>query len=172
MRLNLRAIATALSAFAVCGCATTFKGRMLTAMGTSAAAGMAVGFSKPESKTANALLWGAVGATTAAVVTLLISDPDSETERYKMEARRLREELDLLNSPKIEKQSTGLFGNKVPEKYRELINPGEWKVSRLDEWLEDDENRLIHHDLLMELTPPHLSPISKPTNKKDSNHVE
>ncbi len=149
------------------GCATSFKAQLLQTMAATAAIGAVYGLSKPENKTPNAVMWGALGATSGALITVLTHDPDKEAERQRREAERLREELSLLNSPKLEKQTSGLFGSKVPEKYRHLINPGEWNVSRIDQWIEEDENRLVHQDLVMELTPPTLKPISKPTNKKD-----
>jgi hypothetical protein len=153
----------------ILGCATTTKGKIFSSMAAGASVGALYGSSRPEAKAQNAMLWSAVGAATSGAIALLINDPDKETESLKAETSRLREELSLLETPKIEKQTNGLFGSKVPEKYRSLINPGEWRVSRIDQWIEDDENRLIHQDLIMELTPPSLIPVSKPTQSKQES---
>ena len=156
-----------LSAFAFSGCATSSKTKVLSSMASAATLGGIYGLSRPEAKSQNALLWAGVSSAVAGAVAISISDPDKEADRLRQEATRLREELEILNSPRIEKQTTGLFGAKVPEKYRSLINPGEWRVSRIDQWIEDDENRLIHQDLVMELVPPSLNPVSRPTNQKE-----
>ena len=156
-----------LASLALSGCATSTKMKVLSSMAGAAALGGIYGLSRPEAKSQNALLWAGVGSAVAGAVAVSLSDPDKEAERLRQETIRLREELEMLNSPRVEKQTTGLFGAKVPEKYRSLINPGEWRVSRIDQWIEDDENRLIHQDLVMELIPPSLNPISRPTNQKE-----
>ena len=43
-----------------------------------------------------------------------------------------------------------------------MINPGEWKIYALDQWIEDSENKLIHQDKMMELIPPSLIPAQLP----------
>ena len=48
-----------------------------------------------------------------------------------------------------------------------MINPGEWKIYALDQWIEAGENQLIHQDKIMELIPPSLVPVQLPlTNEK------
>lgn len=150
------------------GCATTYKEKMYQTMAMGAAGGAAYGLSKPESRDAYALMWAGIGAAVGAIVSAHFSDPDKEIEKLRTESKILREEMDQLSSPRIEAQSSAFFGSKVPEKYRALINPGEWRVSRIDQWIEDDDNRLIHQDLVMDLIPPSLNPANKPILKKES----
>jgi hypothetical protein len=151
------------------GCASTSKGRIYQSMAAGALIGAMHGYSKPENKDAYALMWSGVGAAVAGAIALHHFDPGQDVERLKAETSRLQEELDRINSPRIEAKSSAFFGNRVPEKYRDLINPGEWRVSQIDQWVEDDENRLIHQDLVMELVPPSLNPVIKPVRKKESS---
>lgn len=155
--------------FLASGCASTAKNRIYQSMAAGALAGAMHGLSKPEDKEAYALMWSGVGAAVAGAIALHHFDPEKDVERLKAETSRLQEEMDRINSPRIEAKSSAFFGNRVPEKYRDLINPGEWRVSRIDQWIEDDENRLIHQDLVMELVPPSLNPVIKPVRKKESS---
>lgn len=151
------------------GCASTSKNRIYQSMAAGALVGAMHGFSKPEDKEAYALMWSGVGAAVAGVIAVHHFDSEKDVERLRAETSRLQDELDRINSPRIEAKSSAFFGNRVPEKYRDLINPGEWRVSRIDQWVEDDENRLIHQDLVMELVPPSLNPVIKPARKKESS---
>lgn len=155
------------AALIVAGCASTYRSKTYQSMAVGAAVGALYGMSKPKDQGAYATMYSAAGGTAGAIYSLLVFDPDAEIEKQKSEITRLRDDMDQLSNPKVERQTTALFGNRVPEKYKALINPGEWKVSKLDTWVEDDENRLIHQDLLMELVPPSLIPISKPTKKPE-----
>lgn len=150
------------------GCATTYKEKMYHSMALGAAGGAAYGLTKLENRDAYAIMWAGIGAAVGAIVSAHFADPDKEIEKLRSESKILREELDQMNSPRIEAQSSAFFGSKVPEKYRALINPGEWRVSRIDQWIEDEDNRLIHQDLVMDLIPPSLNPVNKPIPKKES----
>lgn len=147
------------------GCAGTQKRQILQSMAIGGTAGAVYGLSKTENRDAYALMWAGIGAAAGAVASIYLNDPDHEIEKMRAETARLKDEMDRMSSPKIEAQTSAFFGSKVPEKYRALINPGEWRVSKIDQWIEDDENRLIHQDLVMELVPPTLNPVSRSTNK-------
>lgn len=149
------------------GCTSTFKNKTYQSMAIGSALGILYGSSKPKDQGAYATMYGALGAASGAVYSTIVNDPDAELDKSKTEITALKRELDEMSSPKVEKQTTALFGNRVPDKYKALINPGEWRVSKLDQWIEDDENRLIHQDLIMELTPPTLVPIQKSTNRPE-----
>lgn len=149
------------------GCASSYKRQIFQSMAVGAAAGAVYGQSKPENRNAYALMWAGVGAAIGAGVATYLNDPDREIENLRAETSRLKSEMDQMATPKIEAQTSAFFGSKVPEKYRALINPGEWRVSKIDQWIEDDENRLIHQDLVMDLVPPTLNPISRSTKKQE-----
>lgn len=140
------------------GCATTNRGKTLQAMAAAGIAGAFYGVSRPEAKTQNAALYGGVAAAGAGVFGLYQWDSETEAERLRKEAVSAMDELARLRAPKRIVESPATFGAKIPDKYRSLIQPGAWRVSEIDQWVEDGENRLIHQDLIMELIPPSLNP--------------
>ncbi|MBN8540730.1 MAG: hypothetical protein J0L82_10125 [Deltaproteobacteria bacterium] len=140
------------------GCATTNRGKTLQAMAAAGIAGALHGASRPEAKNQNAALYGGIAAAGAGVFGLYHWDSETEAERLRNEAVSAMDELERLRAPKRIVESPATFGAKIPDKYRSLIQPGAWRVSEIDQWVEDGENRLIHQDLIMELIPPSLNP--------------
>lgn len=152
------------------GCSTftsTTKGRVYRDMAIAGALGAALGQNEARYKNANSGLYAGSFAATAAVVSLLINDPDKTNTHLKEENAKLRSELDQISNPTEVAVHPGTLSGKIPEKYKDLVQPGEWKIYAIDQWIEDGENRLIHQDKMMELIPPALKPKqSKP--KKES----
>lgn len=147
-----------LLALILTGCASTQRQKILQGIALGAGAGAGYGSTKAEQKDANIALWAATGAAFGAIATAFITDPDAEIEKYKKEAERIRLEHEEMLAPRVEGASTALFGAKVPDKYKGLIEPGEWRILSIDQWVEDGETRLIHQDKIMELVPPTLRP--------------
>lgn len=150
------------------GCASSPRTKIYQAMAAGALTGALYGLSKTSDQEAYALMWSGVGASVAGAVAVHYFSSDADVDHLQAETQRLQSELDRINSPRVEVKSSAFFGGKVPEKYQALINPGEWRVSRIDQWIEDDDNRLVHQDLVMDLTPPSLNPIIKPVSKKEN----
>jgi hypothetical protein len=140
------------------GCATTNSGKTLQTMAIAGAAGVLYGLSRAEHREQNAALYGGLAAASAGAAGLLIWNTDHESERYRKEAQIVSEELDRIRAPRRILESPATFGAKIPPKYRSLVQPGSWRVSEIDQWIEDGENRLIHQGLIMELVPPSLNP--------------
>ena len=139
-------------------CATSQKGKIVEWSVVGAAIGSTYGVSRPEYQDKNAIMFGAVGAAVGALAGLYYHDPDKHSENLVNENKKLKVELDSLRNPKVLIETPATFNTKIPEKYKKLINPGEWKISEIDQWIEDSENRLIHQDKIMELVPPSLNP--------------
>ena len=90
-------------------------------------------------------------------------------ERKDKENQKLKTEMERIYHPSLKFETTGMMNSKIPEKYKSMINPGEWKIYALDQWIEAGENQLIHQDKMMELIPPSLVPVQLPltTEKKE-----
>ena len=142
------------------GCATSQKGKIVEWSAAGLATGVVYGSTRQDFKDKNAMMYGAVGAAVGAIAGLYYFDPDKNFERLTDENKRLRQDLDLVQIPKVIAETPATFNTKIPEKYKKLINPGEWRISELDQWIEEGENRLIHQDKIMELIPPSLKPVS------------
>lgn len=151
----------ALALLASAGCATSQKGKILEWTAIGATLGGAYGASRPDYQDKNSMMFGALGAVAGAIAGLYYHDPDKQSEKLVLENQKLKRELDLIQSPNVLIETPATFNAKIPDKYKKLINPGEWKISEIDQWIEDSENRLIHQDKIMELIPPSLNPYTK-----------
>lgn len=147
-----------LSIFLFTGCATTNRNKTLQAMAIAGVAGIAYGLSRPANREENAALFGGVAAASSGAIGLYVWNSDQDLERFKKDAQALSDELDRVRTPNRILESPATFGAKIPAKYRSLVQPGSWRVSEINQWIEDGENRLIHQDTVMELIPPTLNP--------------
>ena len=149
-------------------CATnSTREKIIKNMLIGAAAGYAVGQLKSENKTGYSLLYAGAISSVVGVGSVWYSDLDDDSERLKKENLKLKTDLDRIFQPSLKFETTGMMNSKVPEKYKSMINPGEWKIYALDQWIEAGENQLIHQDKMMELIPPSLVPVQLPlTNEK------
>ncbi len=152
----------------LCSCATSQKGKIVEWTFLGAAIGGAYGTTRLQEADKNALMYGALGAALGAMAGLYYFDPDKFSEKLANENQNLKKELDLIQSPKVLFETPATFNTKIPEKYKKLINPGEWKISEINQWVEESENRLIHQDKIMELVPPTLNPnLQGPAANRD-----
>ncbi|MBS1972657.1 MAG: hypothetical protein JSU04_20280 [Bdellovibrionales bacterium] len=143
------------------GCAHTTKERVFQNMLIAGATGVVLGQQKEDYKTTYSTMYGGMAAAVAGAITLYLNDPDKEAEKLREEIRVMKTQLDQIGEPRLATQTPATFGAKVPNKYKSMINPGEWRVYEINQWIEDGDNRLIHQDKIMELTPPSLIPSSK-----------
>lgn len=148
------------------GCASTPKQKIIQNMVIAGVIGAAVGYQKSEYKNTHALMYGGLAASGAGIVSAYYSDLDSDSAKMRDENLRLKSELDELQAPMILAAAPATFSGKIPDRYRKLVNPGEWTVADIDQWIDDGENRLIHQDKIMELIPPSLRPVQN-LKKKD-----
>lgn len=138
------------------GCATSIKGQTTEWALIGAGAGAAYGYSRNEYKDKNAMMFAAIGAATGALISLYKQDPDQKISKLSDENAKLKKDIEAFSNPKTEFQTPAMFNSKIPDKYKRLIQPGEWRISEIDQWIEDSENRIIHQDKIMELIPPSL----------------
>ena len=156
MNVSIKTSVLVIALMILNSCATTPREKILQNMFIGATAGLAIGLSKPENKSANALLYSGITASTIGAVSVYLSSIDQTESQLKAENKKLKDDLEAIQSPKTIYQSPAMFNSKIPDKYKKLIQPGEWRISEIDQWFEDSENRIIHQDKIMELIPPSL----------------
>jgi hypothetical protein len=150
------------------GCAiTSVKNRLYRDMALGAVVGAIAAQQKNENKQAYTAMYSGIGSALGAIISVNLNDPDSENLKLKNQVAKFEADLEASLRPKLEFTSSGMMNSKIPDKYKTMINPGEWRVYRLDQWVEDGENRIIHQDKMMELTPPSLKPMAMPTQTED-----
>lgn len=143
---------------ALCGCATTQTSKVLRDMAIAGAAGVLVAQQRPENRAAYSAMYGGIAAAGAGVAGLYVHNPEGKSKQLEKENAELRLKVDQAFSPRLESSSPGTMGGRIPDKYRRLVSPGEWRVYAIDQWVEDGENRIVHQDKIMELIPPSLLP--------------
>ncbi len=147
-----------ISMLSLTACAGTPREKTLSLMLSGMAAGAAYGATRPEMKRENAFIFGgSLGVLTAGLGLFQFND-DEEVAKVKLERDILKLELEKKSKGTLIKELPGTFSAKIPKQYLPLVRPGAFRVMEVDEWVEDGENRLIHQDKIMELTPPTLSP--------------
>lgn len=153
-----RVVATLGISVLTSACASSQKGKIIQWAAAGGAIGGTYGSSRTDYQDKNAMMYGAVGAAIGALAGLYYHDPDKHSENLVLENQKLKKDLELIQTPKVLVETPATFNTKIPEKYKKLINPGEWRISEIDQWIEESENRLIHQDKIMELIPPTLNP--------------
>lgn len=148
------------------GCATkSYKSTIVRDMAIGAVAGSIYGHSFSNNKAAYSQMYAGIGAATAALISLGLNDPDSEIEQLKKTNEKLRTELDQFDNQSTVGSlrrgkvysGTSMNGmNALPDKYKNLIKPGEWVLYEIDEWERIDDNRMVHKTEMLEIQPPIL----------------
>lgn len=149
------------------GCATNRKST-LALMGAGLIAGGTVGaVTRPEGEEMlpHALLWGGITAAACGAAGLFLFDEEKAHDETKERAAKLESEIKKFKeelNPKIVSQSTGVFEKPVPAPFDKLIKQGAWKIYKMDRWIAEgeDNNRIIHQDKMIEVTPPQLMPVN------------
>lgn len=146
------------------GCATTTKEKIVRNTIFASVIGGSIGAAKQEHKTANTIMYGASAGLVTALASLFYYDPDKELESLRKTTSKLRDEMEEFDNG-IKSRRSGFTTNygpalnsleKLPEEYRRMINPGQWSVSEIDQWVDGGEGRLIHQDKMLELKPATL----------------
>lgn len=148
------------SVLLLCSCATTYRGKIVQNALIGAAVGVLVGQSKETHKGPNSIMYGSLGASIGGLGTVYYLDPDKEVDSLKSvnaELAKALAESSGSKPPMLDYKGPALSApNKLPEKYKSLINPGEWAVYTIDEWEQIDESKMIHKDKMIQITPPTL----------------
>jgi len=125
------------------GCATTSKEKILRNTLMAAGVGAIYGCKKENYPVANAALYGATAAAITGLASLYYYDPEKETEKLKQESALLKEKLDQFEKPTLIEQGNSLFKSQFPASLAKLVQPGEWKRYRIDQWVQDPNNQNI-----------------------------
>jgi len=142
--------------FSISGCATTMKEKIVRNTLLAGAAGVAVGSTKEQYKSSHELMYGATAAALAAIASVYYYDPDREIEAYKKETESLKSKLDQVAKPTLIEQGSSLFKAQVPSSLSKLVQLGEWKHYKMDEWVQDanNPNLWLRQVEMYEVVPP------------------
>ena len=155
MKLSLLLILVLTSA----SCASTRYPNTLTATALGAAAGGIFGMSRPEFQNQNALMYGAVGGLMTGTAALILDVDKTSQDDLKTENEKLKIKLNEFQSrlePQLINQGSGLFQSPLPKEVSNLVEPGEWKRFKMDQWIQDPNqpNTWYRQVEMFEITPP------------------
>lgn len=150
------------------------RSKILTSIAVSGGAGAIAGaISAPhdEKKIGHAALWGGLSATVISILGLYLFNEQAVSEECSRENDHLKKQIHMLHDDSVESgetllfQSSKAFGRELPNEYRNLVKPGEWSIYKIDQWINQGENTLIHQDKLIKISPPHLNPNTSEEKK-------
>ena len=129
-------------------------------------AGAVYGFSRPEAKLKNALLFGSSFGLLASLISIAIFNEEEKARELKKKLSELEEELGLMyNGSKIKYLTGGknYFTKKdIPKEIKPFVTYGEWHLFELEErqpaevWTAIGKNRLVKKNKMFELKVPKI----------------
>ncbi|MCB0349269.1 MAG: hypothetical protein KDD37_10570 [Bdellovibrionales bacterium] len=153
-----------LTALCVSCSSLTPKEKGLVIIGSASLIGGVVGAASApegESKGSHAGLWAGIAGTIAGLYVLNTNSDIEKINRISKENQMLKDSLDAkVNGPKtLQAEGAGLLGAKLPEKVKGLVQPGGWKLYKIDRWVRDEsnENVFVHQDQELQIIPPSIS---------------
>lgn len=139
---------------------------LITMAGTGIIVGTIAANKAPidENPLAHAAVWGGTSAAVAGAISLYVFDEQKKSEELERKLGVAQRELDSLRGegPGLSQipiaQSDSSFAKDIPAEYRSLVRPGGWSLYKINNWIVQGENTLIHQDKLLRITPPHFQP--------------
>lgn len=141
-----------------CQTSNSFKESFYRNMAIGLVGGYLVGQTKPTNKEAYGYMYGAAAASMMAAGTVFLSDPSQgspaqkENESLKEQIKKMQKDLE----PKLTEQGKSLFTSPLPAEVTNLIEPGEWKRYKMDQWVQDPNqtNTWYRQVEMFEIIPP------------------
>jgi len=130
---------------------------ILRDMAIGAAIGTIVGQTKSDNREAYTAMYAGIGAASAGVISAVLNVPDEEqikkeNEQLKTQIRKFEKQL----QPQLVQQGNSLFASPIPKEVSSLVEPGEWKRYKLDQWVQDQNqpNTWYRQVEMFEIIPP------------------
>lgn len=153
-----------LSAFSGCSSLSNRQKSLMIIAGGALVGGV-VGYTTAPDGTlpiAHAALFGSTAAAVCSVSSLFLFDEQKRSQELDRKLQIAQREIDALldRSEKGEKilyQSSLSLGKNLPEKYKDLVQPGNWSVYQLDQWISQGDNVLVHQDKMLKIVQAHFN---------------
>lgn len=140
------------------GCSSiNTRNTILRDMAIGAAVGALVGQAKSDNRDAYAAMYAGVGAAVAGAASATFNLPDEdklkkENEQLKSQVQKFEKQL----QPQLVQQGNSLFASPIPKEVSSLVEPGEWKRYKMDQWVQDpnQQNTWYRQVEMFEIIPP------------------
>lgn len=139
------------------GCATSTRNKVLRDMAIGAAAGALVAQTKTDYRMTYTAMYAGTGAAIAGAISTYLNV--SKDEELQMENQQLKTKLDHFQKqvqPQLIQKGNSLFSSPIPKEVAGLVEPGEWKRYKLDQWVQDpnQSNTWYRQVEMFEIIPP------------------
>lgn len=148
----------ALAIVGLVGCATSnTRNKVLRDMALGAVAGALVAQVKDHHRLTYATMYAGLGAATAGAVSVYLNVPQSDEIQAENKSLKQRiESFEKQLQPQLIEQGNSLFSSPMPKEVSRLVDPGEWKRYKLDQWVQDpnQSNTWYRQVEMFEIIPP------------------
>jgi glutamate synthase domain-containing protein 3 len=104
---------------------------------------------KGDNRNLHGLLVGSTASAMVGAGMIYFLNEDESLKKKNEKIIKLRNQLETKNKQLLKSGSINnlsLNNDKMPKEITNLINPGSWKLYKVDEWERKSENVLIHND--------------------------
>lgn len=139
------------------GCSTLEKNETLKKMVIAGAVGFGVGQLREQNKQAYGAMYAGLAASgTAAYIAIQNQNKKDELQEQNQELRMKLDSFQKRYEPRLVQQGNSLFSSPIPKTVSALVDPGEWKRYKLDQWVQDPNQPNIWYRQveMFEITPP------------------
>ncbi len=139
------------------GCATTTRNKIFRDMAIGAAAGALIAQTKTDYRMTYTAMYAGAGAAIGGAVSAYMNV--SKDDELQMENQQLKAKLEHFQKqlqPQLIQQGNSLFSSPIPKEVAGLVEPGEWKRYKLDQWVQDpnQSNTWYRQVEMFEIIPP------------------
>ncbi|HND85112.1 MAG TPA: hypothetical protein PLU50_04855 [Pseudobdellovibrionaceae bacterium] len=153
----LRSSLPLVAAGIISGCAgNSFKEKTIRNMVAASLVGAAIGQNEPDSKAGWSMVYAGAGASLAALGSVLWLEPNEDAKRENEVLKAKLDEFERLTKPKLVSSGGSLFKTPPPKELQGIVELGEWKRYKLDQWVQDPNqpNTWYRQVEMFEVIPP------------------
>lgn len=140
------------------GCSTAnTRDHVLRDMVIGAGVGALLAQSKSDNREAYTAMYAGAGAATVGAISVYLNV--SKDDSIKNENEQLKSRLDQFQKqlqPQLVQKGSSLFASPLPKEVAGLVEPGEWRKYKMDQWVQDpnQSNTWYRQVEMFEIIPP------------------
>ena len=112
-------------------------------------------------------LWGGNAAAVAGLVSLYVFDEQHRSEVFEKQLNASQKEVDVFRGEGVGASRAPIFDSEsglerqLPKEYQGLVQPGKWSIYKIDNWISQGDNTLVHQDKMVRIIPPQFKAKSE-----------
>ena len=155
---------TLVVALMACSCASmpNRTKTILTMVGTGLVVGTIAANRAPVEENPGTIgfLWGGSSAALAGAISLYVFDEQHRSEIFEKQLNASQKEVDVLRGEGDGRSPAPIFDSEsglerqLPKEYQGLVQPGKWSIYKINSWVSQGDNTLVHQDKMVRIIPP------------------